>query len=127
MKSTRIASLLHCVVCLGLWAAGSMAAGAPDAALPAYQPEGRVAGELSSIGDGAMKPLMDAWLAAFRERQPGVRRGRWEHASDATAIGALMFETADMAPLAREAQPAETAPYAHQFSGDMMKAPLQVG
>jgi ABC-type phosphate transport system substrate-binding protein len=126
MKSARIASLLFCAACLGLRAAASMATGAPDAALPAYQPEGRVTGELSSIGDGAMKPLMDAWLAAFLKRQPGVRPGRWEHGSDATAIGALMFETADMAPLAREAQPAEIAPYAHQFSGDMMKAPLLV-
>jgi ABC-type phosphate transport system substrate-binding protein len=73
-----------------------------------------------------MKPLMDAWLAAFRERHPGLKPGRWEHASDATAVGALMFETADLAPLARETQPAEIAPYAHQFSGDMMKAPLLV-
>jgi ABC-type phosphate transport system substrate-binding protein len=71
---------------------------------------------------------MDAWLAAFRARasEAAAGIGRWEHNSDAAAIGALMFETADMAPLAREPQPAETAPYAHQFSGDMMKAPLLV-
>jgi ABC-type phosphate transport system substrate-binding protein len=73
-----------------------------------------------------MKGLMDAWRAAFRERQPDVRPGRWEHTSDATAVGALMFEFADIAPLARETTPAETAPYAHQFSGDMMKVPLLV-
>ncbi|HEX7403751.1 MAG TPA: substrate-binding domain-containing protein [Usitatibacter sp.] len=126
MNPRQIALLLTCVACIGLRAAGSMAAGTADAALPAYHPEGQVSGELSSIGDGAMKKLMDAWLAAFVKRQPGVRPARWEHAGDAMAIGALMFETADMAPLAREAQSAEIAPYAHQFSGDMMKAPLMV-
>ncbi len=110
----------------GMTALSALAVGTADPGLPIYQPERQAAGELSSVGDGAMKGLMDAWLAAFRERQPGIRPGRWEHASDAAAVGALMFELADIAPLAREAQPAETAPYAHQFSGDMMKAPLQV-
>jgi ABC-type phosphate transport system substrate-binding protein len=123
MNSRRIAALATCLVGLGPLAARSMAA---ETGLASYRAESRAVGELSSIGDGAMKALMDAWLAAFRERQPGVRPGRWEHASDAAAIGALMFETADIAPLAREAQPAETAPYAHQFSGDMMKAPVMV-
>jgi ABC-type phosphate transport system substrate-binding protein len=104
----------------------AFAVGRVDSALPAYQPQRQAAGELSSVGDGAMKPLMDAWLGAFRERQTGVRPGRWEHAADAAAVGALMFEFADIAPLTRETQPAETAPYAHQFSGDMMKAPLLV-
>jgi len=107
-------------------ATSALAVGRADPALPRYQAERQAMGELSSIGDGAMKGLMDAWLAAFRERQPGVRPGRWEHAADAAAVGALMFEFADIAPLARDAEPAETAPYAHQFSGDMMKAPLQV-
>ncbi len=124
MKATIRNSFLA-IGCL-LGACAAFATGRIDAALPAYQPERQAAGELSSIGDGAMRALMDAWLAAFRERQPGVRPGRWEHASDATAVGALMFETADIAPLARDAQPAETAPYAHQFAGDMMKTPLQV-
>jgi ABC-type phosphate transport system substrate-binding protein len=84
------------------------------------------AGELSSIGDPAMKPLMDSWLAAVRARDPNLPVGRWEHAAEASAVGALMFELADMAPLAREPQAAETAPYAHQFAGDMMKTPLAV-
>jgi ABC-type phosphate transport system substrate-binding protein len=123
MKPTIRNSFFACACLLG---AIAVAAGRIDAALPAYQPERQATGELSSIGDAAMRPLMDAWLAGFRERQPGVHPGRWEHTSDATAVGALMFETADIAPLARDAQPAEVAPYAHQFAGDMMKAPLQV-
>jgi hypothetical protein len=95
--------------------------------LPAYQPEAEVGGSLSSIGDGTMRPLMDAWFAAFRTRQPGVQKAaRWEHKSDGTAFGALLFELADMAPLARDPLPSELAPYAHQFMGDMMKSPLLV-
>src|SRR5260221_5388688 len=124
MKSRPFLAL---ACCFGwLVATPAAAVGRADPGLPAYQPERPAAGELSSVGDGAMKAVMGAWLAASRERQPGVRPGRWEHASEATAVGALMFETADIAPLARDAQPAETAPYAHQFAGDMMKAPLQV-
>ena len=110
--------------CALAWTTAAIAVGNADPALPVYQPEGKAGGTLSSVGDGAMKGLMDAWLAAFRARQPAVKPGRWQHASDAAAVGALMFETADIAPLAREAQPAETAPYAHQFAGDMMKTPL---
>ena len=83
---------------------------------------GAIAGNgLSAIGDAAMKPLMDAWCAA----QP-CERGRWEFGSDALAISTVMFERADMAPLARPLTPAETAPYAHQFAGDMMKTPLAI-
>lgn len=103
------------------------ASAAVDAALPTYRAEQHVNGAISSIGDRAMKPLMDAWLAGFEERQPEIRRGeRWEHRSDATVFGALMFEIADMAPLARTPQPPELAPYGHQFAGDMMKTPLLV-
>ena len=83
-------------------------------------------GGLSSIGDAAMKPLMDAWLEGLRRQDATLERGRWEFGADSTAIGAAMFEVADMAPLARELTPAETAPYAHQFAGDMMKAPLAI-
>ena len=83
-------------------------------------------GGLSSVGDATVQPLMDAWLGALQKRDASIEPGRWEHGADATAIGAVMFELADMAPLARELTPAETAPYAHQFSGDMMKTPLAV-
>ncbi len=82
---------------------------------------------LSSIGDAAMGPLMDAWLVALHEQHPEIVRGsRWQHAGDAAAVGALMFELADVAPMSRAPLPAELAPYKHQFAGDMMKAPVLV-
>lgn len=103
------------------------AAAAAQAALPHYRPASRIDGAIASVGDDKMKELMNAWLAALRQQQPGLRPGpRWEHSGEATAIGALMFEHADLAPLARLPLPSETAPYAHQFAGDMMKTPLLV-
>ena len=116
-----------CMAALFLGSSDLIAAATLDAALPVYQPEHQVKGSINSIGDDAMQTVMAAWLAAFQKKQPGVRRGtRWEHAGASTAFGALMFELADIAPLARNPSPAELAPYAHQFAGDMMKSPLLV-
>ena len=68
--------------CLAILAAHDdelFAAGVTDSALPAYLPERTVTAEISSIGDDAMRPLMDAWWAEFHKRQSGVRQGaRWE-------------------------------------------------
>ncbi len=97
------------------------------AGIAAYQPESNLNGTLNCVGDDTMGPLLDAWLAAFEQRQPGVRRGpHWRHAGSVTAFGALMFGDADIAPLAREPLPTELQPYAHQFAGDMMKSPMLV-
>jgi len=93
---------------------------AVDPALPVYQPEQLIAGGLNSIGDNTMAPLMRAWLSAFQKFHPGVTQGEyWRHPDSAAALGALMFETTDVAPLAREPLVTELAPYAHQFHGDM--------
>ena len=82
---------------------------------------------VSSIGSREMGPLMNAWLQALHQQQPGITQGpRWQHVGDAAAIGALMFELADVAPMTRPPLPAELAPYAHQFAGDMMKTPVLV-
>jgi len=103
------------------------AAGPLDPALPDYRPGPQVRGGLNSIGDDTMAPLMDAWLAAFHAHQPGVVRGdRWRHPGNAAALGALIFEIADVAPLSREPQATELAPYAHRFKGDMMNSPLLI-
>jgi ABC-type phosphate transport system substrate-binding protein len=123
----RLFACSGCVAAFVLTSGAAFAAGTFDAALPVYQPEREVSGEISSVGDDAMEPLMAAWLVAFQKKQPAIRKGaRWEHMSGATAFGALMFEIADIAPLAREPSATELAPYAHQFAGDMMKSPFLV-
>ena len=118
------ASVLACLA--GLLSLAALAAGSVDPSIPAYKYERLPVAVLSSIGDDAMRSLMDAWWTDFRLRQPNVSAGRWEHRGDATVFGALMFETADLAPLAREPLAEEIAPYKHQFAGDMMAAPLLV-
>jgi ABC-type phosphate transport system substrate-binding protein len=129
-ESGALRRLFACVGCTALFVLTSgevFPAGAIDTALPIYQPERQVSGEINSVGDDAMEPLMLAWLAAFQKKQPAIRKGaRWEHMNGATAFGALMFEIADLSPLAREPSATELAPYAHQFAGDMMKSPLLV-
>ncbi|MDI1318622.1 MAG: substrate-binding domain-containing protein, partial [bacterium] len=86
-----------------------------------------MSGGLNSVGDDALEPLMNAWLAAFQRHQPGIVRGeQWAHPGGAAAFSALMFETTDVAPLGREPWPAELAPYGHQFKGDMMKEPVLI-
>lgn len=115
----RVRALLQAALVIGL---------GPHVPANAAQPRAVEAPmTLSSVGDAAMGPLMDAWLGALREQQPGIARGaRWQHRGDAAAVGALMFELADVAPMSRAPLPAELAPYAHQFAGDMMKTPVLV-
>lgn len=106
----------------------SVLAVTPSAAKPVtHATRSQPPGDITSMGDPSMAPLMDAWLSALRSRQPELRKGSpWLHPSDDVVFGALMFELADMAPLAREPLPTELAPYAHQFAGDMMKSPWLV-
>jgi ABC-type phosphate transport system substrate-binding protein len=81
----------------------------------------------SSLGDPVMQPLMEHLRTLYASQHPGaVNPSRWDFPSDASAIGALMFELADLAPAARSFTPAEIAPYEHQFHGDMIKEPLTV-
>ncbi len=127
-------AFIRCVLRVGACAVTLL--GAPMAGLPiaasAPQPATQVvrvdlSRDLTSMGAPSMAPLMDAWLSALRSREAGLRKGSpWTHSSDDVAFGALMFEVADMAALAREPLPTELAPYAHQFAGDMMKSPWLV-
>ncbi len=115
------------VALLALAALPLRASGPLDPALPPYRAEQSVSGGLSSVGDDALAPLMEAWLAAFQRHQPGVTRGeRWQHPGGAAAFGALLMEVTDVAPMSRDPWPAELAPYGHQFKGDMMKEPLLI-
>ncbi|HEX7916481.1 PstS family phosphate ABC transporter substrate-binding protein [Rudaea sp.] len=82
---------------------------------------------VSSIGASEMAPLMDAWMQALHARRPEITRGvKWQHQSNDAAIGALMFDQADITPITRSFQKEEIAPYVHQFAGDMMKTPVTV-
>jgi len=82
---------------------------------------------VASIGAGEMGPLMDAWMQALHRSHPEISRGaKWQHRSNDAAIGALMFDQADVTPITRSFQREEIAPYVHQYAGDMMKTPVTV-
>jgi ABC-type phosphate transport system substrate-binding protein len=120
---TMLLVLGACAITFDMTAARAGAAPGATASGP-VQPDRE---RLSSVGSGSMAGLMDAWFDGFSRRHPNIERGRtWEHLTDAKAIGGLMFEIADMAPMTRQPAPVELAPYDHQFRGDMMKAPLLV-
>ena len=106
----------------------TLVAVAPAAAVPATCAADATADRVpSALGDPAMAPAMARLLALYRAGYPvAVAPLRWSFPTDAVAIGALMFESADMAPVTRPFAAAEVAPYEHQFHGDMMKEPLVV-
>ena len=82
---------------------------------------------IGCVGDASMASLMDAWIVALGEGTPAMRRGSvWRFVEGGSPMGALMFESADVAAMSRRPTALELAPYAHQFHGDMMKEPLLV-
>jgi len=84
--------------------------------------------ELNSVGSPELGSLVSTLFDHHvKLNKPEVRKGPiWRHRSDAEAIGALMFETADIAAVLRPFDRNELAPYDHQFRGDMMKAPEMI-
>jgi len=82
---------------------------------------------VSGIGASEMGALMDAWMRALHQAHPEISRGaKWQHIGNDAAIGALMFDQADVTPITRAFEKEEIAPYVHQFAGDMMKSPVIV-
>ncbi|MFZ6758298.1 substrate-binding domain-containing protein [Undibacterium sp. Ji50W] len=123
----NLSSISVCSLLCAWLTTANIAFATTSQSLPIYKMETNLTGTIDSIGDNKMQALMNAWFSGLQSHQPGLRKGsRWEHKSDATSIGALMFENADLAPLSREPLPSEIAPYAHQFAGDMMKSPLLI-
>ena len=114
---------LRCLIVLSLMIAGTAAIAEPTVCA-ADALEARVP---SSLGDKTMAPVMDALLAGYRKAHPELAPPqRWSHPGDAAAMGAVMFEVADMAPITRSFTATELAPYDHQYRGDMIKAPTMV-
>lgn len=113
--------------CLALSAALVFAAMPANAAPAVCTADASVTRAPSAIGDIALKPALDRLLQLYRGHYPSSAAPlSWEYGSGARAIGALMFDLADIAPVARLFAPAEIAPYEHQFHGDMIKEPLVV-
>lgn len=110
--AAALRALLHAWALLTALAAPALA-GPPEA--------------LSSVGEPALARLMSRWMAGLHAAEPRFTQGRpWRYAQRDTGIATLMFERADLVALTRAFEPGELAPYAHQFAGDMMRAPWTV-
>ncbi len=71
----------------------AFASGGPERLV--YSAATKVRGELRATGPDSMEPLMKQWIAAFQERQPGVRiifTVREEGARDRVALGPVSVE-----------------------------------
>src|SRR4051812_351277 len=92
-------------LCLMMAAA---AAGVPavDPALPSFQPQGVLRGELHSVGADVMDDLTMSWIRVFRTAHPQVAV-TMEARAPGTAIPALVNGWGQLGPVARELFPFE--------------------
>jgi phosphate transport system substrate-binding protein len=85
-----------------------------DPALPAYQPQGGLRGELRSVGADVMDVVTLGWLELFRAAQPKVAASM-EARAPGTAIPALVNGWGQVGPIARELFPHEVQQFAEKF------------
>lgn len=95
--------------------AGDQAVRATIDALPAYAPQGRVAGTVRLWGHGShrrnfMGNLLARWVAEFARHQPGVRFENRMYGT-ASAIAALSVDAGEIALLGEEISPASAAEF----------------
>jgi phosphate transport system substrate-binding protein len=77
-----------------------------DPALPVYQAQTTVSGNLSSVGSDTMNNMMTLWAESFRKIHPAVRV-QIEGKGSSTAPPALIAGTAQLGPMSREMKDTE--------------------
>jgi len=82
--------------------------------LPSYQPVPGLSGVLHSVGADTMDEIVFDWIRAFRRLNPELGMTMEARAS-LTAAPALTSGLADVAPVARELLPSETAAFEQKF------------
>ncbi len=84
---------------------------------------------LSSVGDPALAPLVDAWFADFGKGRTDLEKGLWEHRSQDAAIPALLLRLSDIAPMTRLPTATERLSFGVALGPDGFDEPLmlQVG
>lgn len=85
-----------------------------EAALPAYQPQGGLRGELHSVGADVMDVVTLGWLELFRAAHPKVA-ATMEARAPGTAIPALVNGWGQLGPVARELFPHEAEQFVEKF------------
>lgn len=87
---------------------------AADPALPAFQPQGVLRGELHSVGADVMDTLTLSWIQLFRAAHPKVAV-TMEARAPGTAIPALINGWGQLGPVARELFPFEESSFVEKL------------
>jgi phosphate transport system substrate-binding protein len=82
--------------------------------LPAYAPEGALAGELHLMGTDVMDTLTLAWLEVFRRAHPQVEATQEARGAN-TVFPGLLSGASQLGPLSREASAQEVAAFTKKF------------
>jgi phosphate transport system substrate-binding protein len=85
-----------------------------DPALPEYQPQGVVGGNLRSVGSDTMLNVMSLWAGSFREKHPAVRI-QVEGKGSSTAPPALLETQAQFGPMSRAMSEEEKDRFIEKF------------
>jgi phosphate transport system substrate-binding protein len=111
MKKTPLVLLA-----INLWLGGALPGSAlkVDPALPAFQPQGVLRGELHSVGADVMDELTMSWIRLFRIAHPKVAV-TMEARAPGTAIPALVNGWGQLGPVARELFPFEEEMFVEKF------------
>src|SRR5258707_3913894 len=100
-----------------------------DAGLPAYEPRGKVEGEISVAGNHATDDAMAAWAKKFARFHPGVRvrlRDDTRLTTDAFDV-AIAAGDIDLIPSARELVPSETERLTQKLGGPPLVVAVATG
>jgi phosphate transport system substrate-binding protein len=101
-------------ILLFLAASAVAASSAVDPALPPYQPQGGLRGELHSVGADVMDVVTLGWLELYRAAHPKVT-ATMEARAPGTAIPSLVNGWGQVGPVARELFPHEMAMFEEKF------------
>jgi phosphate transport system substrate-binding protein len=96
----------------GEWAQAQQVA--VDPAIPAYQPQSGISGNLNSIGSDTLNNLMTLWSEAYRKVYPSVRI-QVEGKGSSTAPPALIEGTAQLGPMSRAMKDSEKQGFESRF------------
>lgn len=99
---------------LGLVTACAAETAPVDPALPSYQPQGSLSGELRSVGADVMDVVTLGWLELFRAAHPKVVASL-EARAPGTAVPALVSGLGQVGPVARELFPYEVQQFTEKF------------
>ncbi len=112
--SRRLTKIMAAVTLCLFCSSGVLAAVAVDPALPGYQKQSEVSGNIKSIGSDTMNNEMALWAEGFRAFHPGVKV-EVEGKGSSTAPPALIAGTSNFGPMSRQMKSKEIDEFEKRF------------